>query len=998
MFFCKKHKEEKIKKGGRLMSNTTLTPPENQTAKKNAFLSVLKFLQKWAYKNRYYMIAFIIPVILTYVAYAIFGLYPFGKYSVLCLDLNGQYVYYYEALRNAVLGDGSIFYNWSRNLSGEFMGTIGYYTASPFMIFIMLLPESQILTAVLLMQLAKIGTAAVTFSYYIQKSKKISGLNSIVFSLLYAMMAYIMIQLIDPMWLDGVIYLPLIMLGIEYLVDYGKKLNLIIPIALMFIAHFYIGYMIGIFTAIYFIYYLFFGTLQRKRTALQMVKKIGEAIVCAVTALLSSAIMIIPMYNALGLGKFEFSDPDFSFKFQFDLIGLVRQLMVNQYDSVNVQGSPEIYCGILTVVLAPLFFMNKKIDKRRKFGYVFLIVVMLLCMCIRPVDMVWHGFQSPNWLPYRYSFVFSFILLSMAAEVYTHLKGIKIYKLVSIFVGYTVLALAAYFLIPSDGLEVTKQYAAFQYVKPELVGSLIISIILAAVYLVIIFLRFGGNIKPEKEKANRVMSMVLAIVTIVFAGAEVTFNAKTEFDGLNKECVYSTKDSWVNYIENGRKVTQALYDYDDSLYRCEKTYFRCINDNMAFGLRGLSHSTSVMNSDILSFLEAMGYASRSYYCRYDGNTSLADSLLGIKYVLTRNSDSSTILNRTYTPVFTYDYTDEYDTPQTITAYENPNALSIGYMVDDDIELINAFGNDNPFNSQNILLSTLLGETTFNDDGSIGERNEYYKDIQLDSEPICSNVTVSPYGEQTCYTAEGDGDHTVDFNFTAVDNNPVYAYFRTENEKSVNLWYGPYNEETGEYDYEFLSTYFETEHYCIANLGSYEPGTKVSLRMTVANDYTIFGNYYFVSFDQSLFQQSMDKLKQNQLEITDWSARSIEGKITAEDGQVMLTSIPYEKGWTIKVDGKKVEPKKIANALVGVELTAGEHEISMKFTPNGWWSGVILLILGILCMIALQFHYMKFKDDMLAEYKKNTKYIELKEKEEEKKAAKTADKTDNKSKK
>ena len=94
MFFCKKHKEEKIKKGGRLMSNTTLTPPENQTAKKNVFLSVLKFLQKWAYKNRYYMIAFIIPVILTYVAYAIFGLYPFGKYSVLCLDLNVQYVYY----------------------------------------------------------------------------------------------------------------------------------------------------------------------------------------------------------------------------------------------------------------------------------------------------------------------------------------------------------------------------------------------------------------------------------------------------------------------------------------------------------------------------------------------------------------------------------------------------------------------------------------------------------------------------------------------------------------------------------------------------------------------------------------------------------------------------------------------------------------------------------------------------------------------------------------
>ena len=151
-------------------------------------------------------------------------------------------------------------------------------------------------------------------------------------------------------------------------------------------------------------------------------------------------------------------------------------------------------------------------------------------------------------------------------------------------------------------------------------------------------------------------------------------------------------------------------------------------------------------------------------------------------------------------------------------------------------------------------------------------------------------------------------------------------------------------------------------------------------------------------DEDVWNSAYSKLSDEMLEVTNHSDTHISGTITVKDSGTFVTSIPYEKGWSIKVDGKKVEPKKIANALVGVELTAGEHEISMKFTPNGWWSGVILLILGILCMIALQFHYMKFKNDMLAEYKKNTKYIELKEKEEEKKAAKTADKTDNKSKK
>jgi uncharacterized membrane protein YfhO len=957
------------------MSETKeLTTDSGLTHKKFPFL-----LKDWIFKNRYYFFAFIIPIILTYIAYAIFGISPFGEESVLCLDLNGQYVYYYEAFRDAVLGDGSIFYNWSRNLSGEFMGTIGYYTASPFMWLLVIIPEKYMLAGVLVMQLAKIGTSAVTFSYYAQKSKKISPINSLIFAVCYSMMAYTMIQLIDPMWLDGVVYLPLIMLGIEYLVDYGKKLNLIIPLALMFIAHFYIGYMIGIFTAIYFIYYLFFGTLQRNRTSKEMIITIARAAMSAVLALMCSAVMLVPMYCALKLGKFEFTEPDFSFKFQFDLIGLIRQLLVDQYDSVNVQGSPEIYCGVLTVVMIPLFFMNSKIDKRRKIGYIFLLVLMFLCMAIRPVDMAWHGFQSPNWLPYRYSFVYSFILLSMAAESYDKLDGIKPSKLIGVFVGFTVLASAVYFIIPKDGLTIDKQFVKFEYKAVELVTSLILSIGLCAIYLILIYLRNGGVFKPKGETIKKSTSIILSVVTLIFVGAEVTFNATNEFDEVDKECVYSTKKSWDNYIENGRTVTSELYKYDDSLYRCEKTFFRCINDNMAFGLKGLSHSTSVMNSDCLSFLEAMGYVSRSYYSRYDGNTPISDSLLGIKYVLSRDSDESKILCQSYEPVFTYDYTDENDTAQTITAYKNPDALSIGYMVSDDILTISALGNDNPFNSQNIFLSTLLGETEFDtEDGSIGKRNEYYKDLSLDSDPICIDVEVSEYGDQTCYTdvSENAGDPgKVDFDFTVTEDSPIYFYFRTENEKSVNLWYGPYNEETGDYDYQFLNTYFETEHYCIMSLGSYEPGTKVSLRMTIANEYTIFKNFYFVYFDEALYQESIDKLKDQQWQIDDdWTATKLSGTITAEDDQIMLTSIPYEKGWTITVDGEKVEPEKVVNALIGIPMTAGEHVVTMKYTPPGWWMGIVLLNIGIVCIVFIGLYDRKNKKHLIAIYNKNTSYL------------------------
>ena len=97
-----------------------------------------------------------------FIAYSFFGIYPFGKESVLVLDLNGQYVYYYENLRDALHGNGSLVNSWSRNLSGETIGIFAYYLASPFMLIVMLLPRSIMTASILIMQLCKVGTASVT--------------------------------------------------------------------------------------------------------------------------------------------------------------------------------------------------------------------------------------------------------------------------------------------------------------------------------------------------------------------------------------------------------------------------------------------------------------------------------------------------------------------------------------------------------------------------------------------------------------------------------------------------------------------------------------------------------------------------------------------------------------------------------------------------------------------------------------------------------------------
>ena len=972
--------------------------------------SIFSAIGRWIVRNRIYLIAFAIPAALTYLAYAIFGLYPFGEESVLCLDLNGQYVYYFEALRDAFWGDGSIFYNWSRNLSGEFMGIIGYYLASPFTLIVMLLPEKFMLSSLLIMQLCKVGAAGVTFNYFLQKRRNVQPYPSLLFSTMYSMMAYMVIQLIDPMWLDGLVFLPLIMLGIEYLVDDGRRLNYIIPLALMCVANFYIGYMICIFVALYFFFYLLAGS-DKKRKGYDYFTAIVRVAYSSIIALACAAFMLLPVYNALKLGKFEFTDPDYSFRFQSfplsqkllenaqdspllvllcDLLDMFPQLLPAQYDSVNVQGKPEIYCGLLTLVLLPLFYMNKKINWKKKLGYTALIVVMVMCMLITPVDMMWHGGQVPNWLPFRYSFLLSFIFLTMAATAFANKDGIqKKHLLGSAGVMVVIIAIVA-------GLKFDQMAKGAVWISAALMG----------IYLILLYFMIGGKLTEGK----RGVSIALTTMMLVMVGGEATYNAVDSMKDIDDEVAYSTRASYQNYVQNGRAAADMLEEKDDGFYRAEKTFFRCVNDNAALGLNGISHSSSVMNTRVINFIETMGYCMHSYYTRYDGNTEIADSLLGIKYVLDRgeNFDQNRRLNPAYEPRWAYDYKNENGVDKTITAYENTNALSIGYMVDEDVQKIDHLGNDNPFNSQNIFMSTMSGNTEFDENGQFASWHEYYTPLNLAEDPIVSDsITTSPYGEQTKYDVTGDGDPTVDFHLVADSSDPIYIYFKTEFQKKVNLWMSTWDESEWSADeeswkaenegdftwkaadeyaknhsgFESLGEYFEGDNYIALRLGTFEPGTKITLRMTIANDekFTIVKNFLFYTYHPDVFQADIDTLKKNQWQIDSSKSndRKLTGTITAEDGQIMMTSIPYQPGWSIKVDGKRVdnlveEVKNedgstslnnqsgdsgqivVVDAMIGLRLPAGTHTVTMTYTPPGWWIGMGTLAGGIILIVLFWF--------------------------------------------
>ena len=56
-------------------------------------------------------------------------------------------------------------------------------------------------------------------------------------------------------------------------------------------------------------------------------------------------------------------------------------------------------------------------------------------------------------------------------------------------------------------------------------------------------------------------------------------------------------------------------------------------------------------------------------------------------------------------------------------------------------------------------------------------------------------------------------------------------------------------------------------------------------------------------------------------------------------------IPYQKGFTIKIDNKEIEYKKVDNKYIGFPITSGTHTITVKYNVPGKQVGIILSIIG-----------------------------------------------------
>ena len=893
-----------------------------------------------------YILVFMLPACIMYGAYLFFNIFPIGDSSVLVLDLNGQYVYYYEQFRDAFWGDGSFIYNWSRNLSGEMFGVFAYYLASPFMIIILLLPRTMMATSILILQLAKIGTASVSFMYFLKKisSKPPRAASLVIFPTMYALMSYMIVQLMDPMWLDGLIYLPFICLGVHKLVNEGKLLPYIIPLALMFIAHFYIGYMVGIFTFMYFCL-CFFGKPGRI-VPKNFVSKIVKFGVGTLIAILCACWVLIPVYYSLKLGKFDFTEPDFNMATQFDFLTFITKLFPLTYDTVYPQGMPMIYCGTLTLLLVPLYFLNEKIKVKEKASYGILMICVVILMYLKPIDIIMHGFQVPNWLPFRYSFTFSFLFIYAAFRAFENLDGVTFKNIGGAVFGFMV------FLFWCE----RENYAHFQLFKTKyneehepynIIQGLWVSMIAMAVYFLLLYL-----IKKYPKSKS------VCIVTVIVLSGELFLNCADTIDKIDIDVAYSKYSSYEPYMSELRDAVSMMKEFDDNqFYRMEATFHRTVNDPIATGYMGISHSSSTMNTPALLMLHKLGYAFGGNYTKYDGTTFMTDALFDIKYVMDKTGDTTYVGSRVKVPeeykLMTQlkkvheSHQFEHEGEQVETYYkfyQNPNALGLGVVSSLDIEDV-VLDEDNPFLNQNMIFNKLAGNDY-----------EYFTKLDLLSSQM-SNISTArltdghyKYSKTDSSIPESHIDYVVRMDKTSY----LYMFLPTKYERACNVYIQDEEEyNDGQEPMQYVDQFFVGDNYSILNFGKYEKDKVLRIRVTISNDdnEAYWRNQFFYTFDYDAFSKTCEQLQSRVFEVTKFEDTYVEGSCKSDsDDKVLFTTIPYENGWHITVNGKPVNPEKSLDSLITIPLEKGENKITMTFSPNYLKAAVIISIFGVIMLL------------------------------------------------
>ena len=838
-------------------------------------------------KHKFPLATFFISFIIMLIGFAVIEISPFGKNQIMIVDSWHQYYPFLQELHDKLRHGESIFYSWRVGMGSNFYLIMAYYAFSPLYLLSILFPAEYLREFLMLVTVLKIALAGTFFTVYLKHTFHREDYTIVGFGLLYAFCGYAMGYYWNVMWLDAVALLPLIILGLGRIIE-GKGFVLYtITLALALISNFYIGFFVCEFILIY--YLVAYLSKTKGFSIKHFISKTVDVALFSALAIGIAAVVLLPTYKGLLLSHAVNTTFPEKFTTYFSTLEILNNLLPGTEPSTK-SGLPNIYSGFIGIYFLVVFFVSSKINIKDKIASFLLLAFLVLSFNINILNYIWHAFHFPNEVPYRFAFVFSFLVLSLAYKGFETLDELP--KKHLWFIGFGFLA----YLLVNERLEIkdTVFYTSL--------GAL-------GLYSMVLLAHKYDKLKQK--------GFVVALSTLFIAEALLSAIIGTTATG------YSSRENYPYLKEDIEAAVKYVKAMDDDIYRTEMIKWYSTNDPALYGYMGASMFSSTVNANISRFNQKLGLGSSPESNRYlyASSTPIVNGLMGVKYFFGRDH-AGTAENAGYTKI---------GETGKVSIYQNDYPLPLGFMVDDLIYNWNN-GHKSPFKVQEdfILAAT-------------GLEKELFEDVQISSENYVNMQRTSYDGFRYAYKnldAAQVGNATLFINAPETKQMYIYMFANRSYKTKVTV-----NEKSIEY---------ETRRGLIIDLGVLEKGTEIKLDFEVHAADTGYFNLQAVTFDEEAYKEAYALLADEPLNITKFEATKVEGTVEAKKDGVLYTSIPYENGWTVKVDGEKVVPDDLKRAMIGIYLTEGSHKIEMSYVPDGFVNGLIISLfsLGALILVGI----------------------------------------------
>jgi uncharacterized membrane protein YfhO len=857
----------------------------------------------------FYALAFIVPIIIALIFFQKLGLYPFSKdgerKSLLMYDYWMQYFPFYVENHNNVTSFGSSDWSWNSFLGFNVFAQDAYYTHSFFSIFMYAVGRSAIQAVLHYIAILRFGVASFTFCFFLRYKYNKLNLATVSFGLLYAFCGYMLAFITQPMWLDMVIILPLVILGLERLIIKGRPVGYCLALFWAIWINYYIAVSLCIFLVLYFIWYVISHSDILKSYKVKRAVKLFA--VCSLLGGALAAFELIPVLKALSETSFESNQ----FPEKSEYINRFTEIFAKLLPASKftiVWQVPNIFSGIITLLLVPIFFFNDKFSLRKKITSIAFILILIASFNNNILLRVWHAMNYPNQLNGRWTFMFSFFLIMLAYEAFVNFKFVKIKGLLG---G---LAISLLIVIAAKGNLNTND----EYIVTEKIVKW--TIIALCVYTFIFILLK----KIRIQRLKNVLIAAVGIVVILEAGINATASFTRKNPNVPDENLVYNFPEFDIFSDKDEEMEQFKYLYgakENDFYRSEiNSSGLNLNDGQVYDYNGIAYYASSLPSDGYNFFKNMGYSvyatDRSII--YNPSFAVLNSMLNLKYI----ADLSNNLNVAGM--------EQVYEGGTFRVLENKYYLPVAFKVSEDLLNWYPDKNKDSIQNQNDFVNAAMGEDL-----------NIYTPI-LENRLLLSNVDFpidGGDGKQYYLRKDSSQKVTIEYEFS-IEKSGDYIIRHGIKVGMVGIIVNGYNTITREVNDENQ----------VMEIGHFNEGDKVIIHFERdGTDYGLFSLETYL-LDESKLAKMHEMFSEHSAKIRYADDTKLEMTLNVDEGGLIYTSVPDNEGWKVKVNGRKVTATDVGGYLLAFRVPAGNNEIELEYHLPGRFAGLTISIFAFLLLV------------------------------------------------